>query len=99
MPVKAPSEVRKTPFLLLAAKIPSSVSIASGLGYASRKVSGFSTTLNVLSAISASTLSLNANPGVGALLTVDPGSAAEEKFKVVSIAGSAPWGCTLLPYG
>ena len=76
MPIKAPSEVRKVPFLM-AQKIPANVAIVSGLGYASRKVSGFSTTLQAGSSISAATLPLNANPIKGALLTVDPGAAAE----------------------
>jgi hypothetical protein len=55
------------------------------------------TTLNQPVVIGAGTVSLNANPGEGALLIIEPGTGNEEKLKVISITGSAPWVCTIKP--
>jgi hypothetical protein len=49
-------------------------------------------------AIGSTTMQVSAavNPGVGALLILEPGLGAEEKFKVIAIAGaSSPWTLTL----
>ena len=92
---KTPSEHRILPFRF-AAVIPVGASLQSAVGYASRKVSGFTSTLAAAMNIEDATLGLNANPGVGSLLTVNPGGASEEKFKVSQVTGaSAPFTCTL----
>lgn len=93
MATKTPSEERILPFLL-AAYIPSGASLVSATGFASRKIAGISTTLAANMSIEDGTASLAASPGVGALLTIDPG-ATEEKFKVVGISGLGPFTCTL----
>jgi hypothetical protein len=86
---KTPAEVRKLPFLL-AALIPGGATLLTASGYASRKVSGISTTLQAPSSVEASTLALNADPGGGAKLVVNPAGATEETFKVNSVTGSSP---------
>ena len=52
---------------------------------------------NAVSAAS-STVDLVSNPGAGALLILEPGTANEERLKVISVAGvTAPFVCTVRP--
>jgi hypothetical protein len=84
---KAPSEKRPITFHL-APQMPVGSTIVSVQAYASRKVSGFTTTLTAPAAAEDATLTLASDPGQGALLIVNPGSpTAEETFKVTSMAG------------
>ena len=47
----------------------------------------------------ATTIDLKADPKAGALLILEPGSAVEERLKVVSVAGAvAPFVCTVRPF-
>jgi hypothetical protein len=94
--LKAPSELRKLPFLF-AELIPAGASLVSGVGYASRIAAGFATTLSAgTQSAESATLNLQADPKAGSLITVNPGGGTEEKFKVSAVSGSsAPFGCTL----
>jgi hypothetical protein len=56
------------------------------------------TTLGAAVSAGATTLVLNANPGVGALLLIEPSTGAQERLKVVGISGTGPtWTATVRP--
>ena len=70
--------------------------VASALAFASRARTS-STTVNGTNTAGATTLNLNAHPGVGALLTVNPGQATQEKLLVSAVSGVGPYACTVSP--
>jgi hypothetical protein len=95
---KSPREVRKILFEL-AQIISPETTLSSVVVYASRKVT-LATTVGA-GGISpeATAIDLNANPGIGALVIVNPGSMSnEETFKIISVSGSsAPFTCGITP--
>lgn len=73
-----------------------STTLSSATAFVSREFTT-SSTVNGTNNAGATTLNLNANPGVGALLSVNPSTATAEKVLVSAVVGSAPWGCTVSP--
>jgi hypothetical protein len=94
---KGPREVAKIPWDL-AKLIPSDATLVSAVVYAARKVTATTTLYGAITAEDA-TIQLNADPKIGALLTVEPGSlTAEETFKITSVSGaSPPFTCGITP--
>ena len=72
------------------------IDLLNAIAWASRDVS-VGTTLAASVTQGASTISLTANPGVGALLTLNPTGPKQEKLKVTSISGTGPYVCTTNP--
>jgi hypothetical protein len=73
-----------------------STTLSSAVAFMSRARTS-ATTVNGTNNAGATTLNLNANPGVGALVTVNVGQSTEEKLLVSAVSGSAPWQCTVSP--
>jgi hypothetical protein len=99
--IQTPSEVRSYPWdfdeLIATGAIISSVeAFASRMPSVSAPLLG--TQLDNPVTAGASTIDLQANPLAGALVILEPGSAVEERLKVVSVTGvSAPFVCTVRP--
>jgi hypothetical protein len=94
---KAPREVRKLRFNL-APLMSAGALLQTVQGFASRQVLS-STTLAAGITAEDTTIVLNDDPGVGAVITIDPGSiAAEEIFKVTAVVPSgSDFSCDILP--
>lgn len=92
---KTPIEQRIAP-IDLAQKMSEGASLVSARAFASREVT-LSTTVAANSAANDTTISLNADPGIGAQLTINGGGATGEIFKVENVTGSSPWVCTIVP--
>jgi hypothetical protein len=94
---KGPREVAKIPWDL-DELVPSDATLVSAIVYAARKVLATTTLAGAIMAEDA-TIQLNADPKVGALLTVEPGSlTAEETFKITSVSGAIPpFTCGITP--
>lgn len=75
-------------------KLPSGTSLSSGSVYASRIEDVSSTTLSTAVSSGASSISLAADPGVGADIVIDSGS-VQERAKAKAISGSGPYTVTL----
>ena len=73
-----------------------STTVLSAVSFVSRART-MSTTVNGTNNAGATTLNLNAHPGVGALLTVNVGQATQEKLIVSGVSGSGPYVCTVSP--
>jgi hypothetical protein len=56
-----------------------------------------SVSVNASAGPTATTLQLAANPGIGALLTVNPGGPNQEKLLVSALGGGPPFPCTVSP--
>lgn len=70
--------------------------LSGAIAWVSREVS-VGTTLAASVAQGAATISLTANPGVGALLTLNPTGTKQEKLKVTSVSGTGPFVCGTNP--
>jgi hypothetical protein len=94
---KAPSERRPLPFQF-ANLLSAGAALVSAVCFASRKLDELlTTTLGGNVAAEDATIALAADPGVGALLTVNPGGLTEEEFKVSAVSGEGPYTCTIVP--
>lgn len=77
-------------------RIPTGTAVLSGTVSAARlERESLSTTLAASAAVAAATISLTANVLGGAIITMKPGSATEEKRRVLSLSGSGPYIGTL----
>jgi hypothetical protein len=83
--------------LELGDRLSTGATLVSATGFASRKTTPLATSLAANASVDATTLSLNANPGIGAFITVNNGGSTEEDFKVSNVTGSSPWVCTITP--
>lgn len=94
---KGPREVRLQPFEL-SPLISEGADLSSVQGFTSREVT-LSAQLTAAVNPEDTSILLNANPGVGAQLVIEPGSlTAEETFKVLSVAGaSSPFTVGIIP--
>jgi len=77
-------------------RLPAGTAILSGTVSAARlERENLSTTLAASAAAAATTISLTANVLGGAIVTIKPGSATEEKRRVISLSGAGPYIGTL----
>lgn len=96
---KQPSEITDLPFDFTK-KIPETQTLTSAVAWVSRILEPLPSTqvAGTGGAINTSTIQLAINPGVGALLTIDPAGQKREVVKVTSVSGaSAPFTATVDP--
>lgn len=92
--VKQPSE--QYPFAIeFFGKLPAGAALASGILLAANLKTQLSTTLTAGASAGATTLSLAADPKVGAIITLDLGAVTQEEVQVKQISGAGPYSVTL----
>lgn len=91
---KQPSE--KWPVAIdFAGRLPDGVTLQSGTLIAANLSASLATTLAAGSAVGATTLSLAADPKVGAILSIDNWTAQKEVAQVKAVSGAGPYTVTL----